>query len=99
MNFINSESNSTMVAAAFDNILQTIRSSNLNFRLELSPFAANILLKKTLVKNKSGIPLLPCVPNPSSVYVTKNLEFGNELLKMKKITLLQLMTVRMLGSY
>ena len=79
---------STMAAAiAFNNIVNLVQSSNLNFRLELSPFAANISLKKTPVKNKSGIPLLPCVPNPRSVnveaLVTKNLELENELFKMK----------------
>ena len=67
MNFINSESNSMIAAtaAAFENIFQTVQSSNLNFLLEMSPFAANISLKKTPVKTKSGIPLLPYVPNHS----------------------------------
>ena len=91
MNFINSESNSMMAAtaAAFENILQTVQSSNLNFLLEMSPFAANISLKTTPVKTKSGIPLLPYVPNHShssvddEALVTKNLELENELLKMK----------------
>ena len=55
----------------------------------MSPFAANISLKKTPVKTKSGIPLLPYVPNHShrsvdvEALVTKNLELENELLKMK----------------
>ena len=76
-------------AAAFENILQTVQSSNLNFRLERAPFAANISLKKTPVKTKSGIPLLPCVPNHShssvdvEALVKKNLELENELLRMK----------------
>jgi uncharacterized protein with von Willebrand factor type A (vWA) domain len=43
----------------FDEILRTIQSSNLNFRLEMSPFSAIIHMKKSLVTNKSGISLLP----------------------------------------
>ena len=53
-------SDSTMVASkAFENILDQIRSSNLNFQLHLSPFAAQISLKKSLVKDKSGFLLSP----------------------------------------
>ena len=68
--FDNSELDFTMAAAAaaFENILQTIQYSNLNFLLELSPFAATISLKKTPVKNKSGIALLPCVPIVNSQF-------------------------------
>ena len=43
----------------FENLLQQIQYSNLNFKLELSPFSANISLKKSFIRNKSGIPLLP----------------------------------------
>ena len=39
---------------AFDKILDCVKSSNLNFCLQLSPFSANISLKKTLVKDKAG---------------------------------------------
>ena len=57
MDIIDSELNPTMTARkTFDSILQQIQFSNLNFRIELSPFAANIFLKKTPVKDKSGIP-------------------------------------------
>ena len=42
----------------FDYVLHQIISSSLNFQLQLSPFSANISLKKSFVKDKSGIPLL-----------------------------------------
>ena len=55
-----SETNSTMAACkAFDKILDCVKSSNLNFCLQLSPFSANISLKKTLVKDKAGFYLNP----------------------------------------
>ena len=55
-----SETKSTMAACkAFDKILDCVKSSNLNFCLQLSPFSANISLKKTLVKDKAGFYLNP----------------------------------------
>ena len=44
---------------AFDKILDCVKSSNLNFCLQLSPFSANISLKKTLIKDKAGFYLNP----------------------------------------
>ena len=38
----------------FDRLLQEIRSSNLNFQLQESPFSAQISIKKSLVKEKNG---------------------------------------------
>ena len=60
-----SDLNPTMLAGKmFENILHQIQTSNLNFNLQLSPFSALISLKKTLVKDKTGTPLLPppCPP-------------------------------------
>eukprot|EP00091_Calanus_sinicus_P017744 TRINITY_DN38458_c0_g1_i1.p1 TRINITY_DN38458_c0_g1~~TRINITY_DN38458_c0_g1_i1.p1 ORF type:complete len:101 (+),score=19.31 TRINITY_DN38458_c0_g1_i1:74-376(+) len=55
-----SDLNSTMVAnQIFNNILDQIQKSKLNFQLQLSPFDANISLKKTLIKDKSATPVLP----------------------------------------
>ena len=45
--------------AMFYKILDQIKSSNLNFQLSLSPFSAQISLKKSLVKDRSGNCLLP----------------------------------------
>ena len=57
-----SDSNPTMVAnEAFDSILEHIKTSNLNFHLQMSPFSALISLKKSPVKDKAGAPLLPQV--------------------------------------
>ena len=44
---------------AFDHILEQIRSSNLNFQLQLSTFSASIYLKKSLVKDKIVNPQFP----------------------------------------
>ena len=49
---------------AFNTILDQIRGSNLNFQMHLSPFSANISLKSSLIKNKSGAQLLP----PATLY-------------------------------
>ena len=55
-----SDFNPTMAAyKTFDQILECVKSSNLNFCLQLSPFSANISIKKTAVKDKSGVPLIP----------------------------------------
>ena len=57
MDFNSSELNPTLVAAeAFNSIVQQIQCSNLNFLIQLSPFAANISLKKIPLKDKTGIP-------------------------------------------
>ena len=71
----------------FDKIVQLIQSSNLNFKLQLSPFAANISLKKTPVKDRFGKPFLPQAVDPGAdavaALVTRNLELERELLKVK----------------
>ena len=85
---ISSDIDPTMLASkAFDRILQIIQQSNLNFALQVSPFSANISIKKSLVKNKSGCFLLPPEPSNSdenmnskdvnAAIVTKNIELEN----------------------
>ena len=80
--------NPTMTAAeTFENILLQIQNSNLNFKLNLSPFTANISLKKTLVTDKSGIPLVPR-PNTATceniaTLTAKNHELENNLIDIK----------------
>ena len=79
-----------MVATrTFENILHQIQSSNLNFQLQLSPFAANISLKKSLVRDKTGAPLSlisPCTYNAGDIaaVTAANLKLENELLSLKK---------------
>ena len=50
---------STAATETFDMILDYVKKSNLNFYLQLSPFSANISLKKTFVKDKAGVYLDP----------------------------------------
>ena len=60
----NSDYNTKMAAAsAFDSILNQVKLSNLNFYMELSPFSAVINLKKSLIQDKSGIFMIPPLPN------------------------------------
>ena len=58
---MNSDKNTPAMLAcnAFEKIIDEIRYSNLNFQLHLSPFSAQISLKKSLILDKSGIPRLP----------------------------------------
>ena len=89
----NSDTNTAMLASqAFYNILDQIQSSNLNFMLQVSPFSAQISLRKSLVKDKEGIPLLPqplkqSVP-PTTVELkaleVKNLKLENDLFILRK---------------
>ena len=55
-----------LAAQAFDNILDGIQRSNLNFQLQVSPFSAQISLKKSLVRDRSGSVMLP----PSPLHAT-----------------------------
>ena len=50
---------------AYEKILDQIMTSNLNFQIQMSPFSAVISLKKSLIKNKSGVPILPPVTRHS----------------------------------
>ena len=53
------DSDATMVATnSFNNILHVIQSSCLNYHIEVSPFSAVISLKKSVAKDKSGVPLI-----------------------------------------
>ena len=58
---LNSDRNSTTMLATkvFVKIIDDIRESNLNFQLQMSPFAAHISLKRSFIKDMSGIPQLP----------------------------------------
>jgi hypothetical protein len=61
-----SDFNPTMVPNKnFESILEQVRTSNLNFQLQISPFSALISLKKSPVKDRSGAPILPHKPSLS----------------------------------
>ena len=92
MDFNSSDSNITMAAATvFDSIIRQIQASNLNFKLSLSPFAANISIKKTPVKNRSGIPFPPrdillAAGNTTKEVeelISKNVKLEEDLVNMK----------------
>ena len=56
----NSDFNPAMAASAmFDSIINQVRSSNLNFQMQMTPFSATIVLKKTLIRDTSGFALIP----------------------------------------
>ena len=73
--YITSDQQPTMLASnMFYRILNLIQSSNLNFQLQLSPFSAQISLKKSLVKDKSGTVLLP----PPDCVLNRNIKTEND---------------------
>ena len=49
----------------FDHILQQIQQSNLNFCIQVSPFSASISLKKSLAKDKMGLPVIQYLSSAS----------------------------------
>ena len=85
MEFSNSDCNLTMLATeTFDNILEQIRTSCLNFHMQISPFSAVISLKKSLIKDRSGKPCIPTEPSKSDsehveALVKKNHELERKL--------------------
>ena len=52
------------VSNNFDNILEQIKMSNLNFWVQLSPNSATMLFKKSSVRDVSGNPMMPPIPKP-----------------------------------
>ena len=86
-----SDINPAMLASnAFENIINQICTSNLNFQLQMSPFSACISLKRSLVKEKSGAYRLPpASESPSSeskiaALLKKNLQLENNLVEINK---------------
>ena len=82
-----------MVASkTFDSILEQIQASNLNFQLQISPFSANISLKRSPIKDKSGAPI--CLPNVSqpclahsseaAALASKNLKLESDLEALRR---------------
>ena len=77
-------------STTFDYIIEEIKTSNLNFWFQMPPYSATISIKKSLIKDRSGLPLMPtrCKPvvklesNPLDQKVTK-LEAGLENVKNK----------------
>ena len=69
----NSDLTPTMAASAmFEGIINQVRSSNLNFQIQMTPFSANILIKKTLIRDNAGSPILPLTFNIHDEEIEKN---------------------------
>ena len=66
---------------AFTGILEQIQFSNLNFKMNLTPFSAITHLKRTVIKNQSGIPLT--ARSLSKLEEDNILEFENTSLTLK----------------
>ena len=87
--FSDSDKNSAMLASkAFTSIINQIRTSNLNYQLQLSPLSAYISLKQSLIKERSGAPRLPPAPETQvssslesvvAALVEKNLQLERKL--------------------
>ena len=65
-----SDISAAMIASqTFDEILQMIQKSNLNFLLQVSPFSANISLNKSLVTRNNGCLPPDSIPDQVSIEV------------------------------
>ena len=65
----------------FDKNIDCVKLSNLNFCLQLSPFSANIYLKKTLIRDKSGNYMNPVILDPSLMekHISENTEVSKKV--------------------
>ena len=58
----------TMLAAtSFNNIVQQIQTSCLNYKLKVTPFSAFISIRKTLIKDQSGYPIIQDIKVPPKI--------------------------------
>ena len=73
---------SMRASTIFNDILQKVQSSQLNFSLQLTPFSAIISLKKSIITDKNGSPLVqpPCQDFSFSRY--EQLESAHSELKI-----------------
>ena len=69
-----------MATESFGILLNQIQSSGLNYRIEMSPFSAKVLLKKSLIKDLNGNPIKSKF---SSVTSDEQVQSENELLRRK----------------
>ena len=82
---ISSDANPTMLPKkVFDQIVEQVQSSNLNFQLQLSPFSATIFLKRSFVRDKLGNVLLPSINvNKSELKLHDNNNLFDEINRLK----------------
>ena len=83
--------------AAFNDIIQTVQRSCLNYHLEITPFSAVISLKNTVAKDRFGTPIINTFENITIGEELKNLhEKHNQTMKIyeaAKDTIANLQTV------
>ena len=80
------------ICNTFEYLLNQIKSSNLNYHLQQSPFDAVSSLKKSLIKDKNGNPMMlslpvPGVPAPAARHADQpdDKTFQEQIIKLKKI--------------
>ena len=83
-----SDKNPAMLAlSVYQNILDQIQSSNLNFQIQLSPFSALISLKKSFVKDRNGDILIPPAEQPILSDEVENIVAKNRQLEKDIVSL------------
>ena len=75
------DSELTMVTnKVFNDVLQCVQNSCLNYQIQMSPFSAIISLKKSIIKNKAGSPIMPKLQDSNNL----NRDLDIELVLMKR---------------
>ena len=81
-----------LASKAFDHLLQQVQTSSLNYQIQISPFSAIISLKKSLIKDKAGVPLLSLISDFASSFdhdrteklLTLNAKLEEEVFHLQK---------------
>ena len=76
----------TMAASVmFERIIDQVRSSNLNYQTQMTPFSANIVIKKTLIRDIAGSPIIPPTFKNHDEEISKNYEKVTAEIKALKV--------------
>ena len=75
-----------LASKVFQHILDQVQSSNLNFQLLVSPFSAQISIKKSLAKDKEGNTLLPPINLQDESYDSFNKSHDDLVDKNRNLT-------------
>ena len=76
----------TMTASAMcEKIINKVRSSNLNFQIQMIPFSAYIILKKTLIRDNAGSPIIPSTFKNHDEEISKNYKKVTAEIKALKV--------------
>jgi hypothetical protein len=77
-----------MATEVFQEIINRIQTSGLNYKIELSPFSAKVILKKILTKDLNGNPLTTKFSNEATF---DQIKAQNDFLYKKVVNLEQTM--------